>query len=236
MESGRRNTLVSNNDDEQTSGVSVVIPALNEEANVSHAVTSCVLGGASEVLVIDGGSVDGTASEARACGAQVVQSLKGRAAQCRTGLYHCSHECVVFLHADTALPPQFALHVQTALSQYRWGAFMLELQPKHGLHNLTLRLVEAGVWARCMLCHLPYGDQALFARRTELFDCGGVPQLPMMEDFELVCRLKQRSPPALLRQRARSSSRRWATLGVAKARFNAALRFLDHLLQSGQSL
>ena len=198
--------------------VSVVIPALNEEQHISHSVSSSIAGGASEVLVVDGYSDDRTEARALGCGARVLHSSRGRSAQCAHGLQHCSSEAVVFLHADTVLPRCFANAVSDALNDFRWGAFSLQLEPKQNLQHFSLRAVEAGVWARCHLFHLPYGDQALFALRNELLEIGGVPQQPLMEDFELVCRLKQRSPPALLNKRARSSSRLWQHLGVAKVR------------------
>lgn len=199
--------------------ISAVIPALNEENQIGRAVSSCYRGGVREVVVVDGGSDDGTREEAVRRGARVVCSSKGRDKQCQAGLDRATGSVVVFVHADTEVPRSLAKEIACQLSQGRvWGACRLKLEPKGAncFSRNALRLVELGVRVRCWLFAMPYGDQAIFATRRELESVGDIPQIGFMEDFELVRRLRWRSRPGLIPACAVTSSRRWMTLGIFK--------------------
>src|SRR5262249_53692031 len=161
--------------------ISVVIPALDEAGAIAEAVRSAAAGGA-EVLVVDGGSADGTPARA-----VVLHSAPGRARQLGVGAGEARGEVVVFLHADTVLPRGFELALERALADPRvvGGSFRLRFAER----TPGLRFIECGVRLRVALFGLPYGDQALFARRAVLERVGGIPQGPIMEDLDLVRRL-----------------------------------------------
>jgi rSAM/selenodomain-associated transferase 2 len=189
----------------------VVIPALDEAARIADAVASARAEGV-EILVVDGGSRDGTAERARAAGATVLASAPGRARQLGVGAKAARGEVVLLLHADTRLPPGWDAAVRGALEEPRvvGGAFRLRFDAA----GAGLRLVEWGTRLRVALLRLPYGDQALFVRRAVLEAIGGVPQVPIMEDLDLVRAMRRRGRLALLPLAVRSSPRRYRERGI----------------------
>jgi rSAM/selenodomain-associated transferase 2 len=207
--------------------LSVVIPALDEEAEIAAAVESARAPDV-EVLVVDGGSRDATASLARQAGARVLAAPRGRARQLALGFEASEGDAVLFLHADTRLPPGWADAVRSALSDARvaGGAFRLCFDER----GFALRVVEWGARLRAALFSLPYGDQALFARRCVVCDAGGIPQAPVMEDLDLVREIRRRGRLAKLALPARTSARRYRAHGI----WRTALRHL--LATAGWSL
>lgn len=196
--------------------IDVVVPALDEAEGITAALEACFAGaGAStlDVIVVDGGSRDATRESARAGGARVVDSAPGRARQLQTGLESTGGEIVVFLHADTCLPPSWADAMLRALGRpgCAGGAFDFAFA---GPVDGALALVERGARLRSRWLGLPYGDQALFAPRAVLDAIGGVPQSPWMEDLDLVARLRRCGRLALVPLAARTSSRRHRRDGV----------------------
>jgi len=200
--------------------LSVVIPALDEEPSIEAAVRS-VRDGADEVLVVDGGSTDGTAARAREAGARVIPSTAGRGLQLRRGADESRGEWILFLHADTRLDSGWADELRGLGPRSVGGAFRLAIESP----RVAYRVIEAGVRLRCRLFGLPYGDQALFARRAAYEACGGMPAIPLMEDVAFVRRLRSRGPLVFLRTRARTSPRRWERGGVVRTTAHN-LRFL----------
>jgi rSAM/selenodomain-associated transferase 2 len=200
--------------------LSVVIPALDEEAEIEAAVESARAPEV-EVLVVDGGSRDATASLARRAGARVLASPRGRARQLALGFDASEGDGVLFLHADTRLPPGWADAVRAALADARvaGGAFRLCFDER----GFALRVVEWGARLRAALFAMPYGDQALFARRSVLRDAGGIPQVPVMEDLDLVRAIRRRGRLALLPLPARTSGRRYRAQGVWRTAWRHAL-------------
>lgn len=186
--------------------IAVVIPALDEAERVADAVASARAPGV-DVWVVDGGSRDATRERARAAGARVLDAPRGRAAQLDAGTRASEGEVVVLLHADTRLPPGWAEAVRAALADPRvvGGAFRLRFDGA----GAALRVVEWGAWLRSRWLGLPYGDQALFARRAVLEAAGGVPQAPIMEDLDLVRALRRRGRLALLPLAVVTSARRY---------------------------
>jgi len=207
--------------------LAVVIPALDEEERVAAAVASArtstadasdpsdavPTGPASravpepDVVVVDGGSADATAERARAAGARVVASAPGRARQLERGAEAAAGDAVLFLHADSRLPPGWADAVRRALAdpEVAGGAFRLRFEER----GAGLRLVEWGAGLRARLLALPYGDQALFVRRRVLEAMGGVPQAPLMEDLDLVAEMRKRGRLAILPLPVTTSGRRY---------------------------
>jgi rSAM/selenodomain-associated transferase 2 len=185
--------------------LSVVIPALDEAERVAAAVASARAPGV-EVLVVDGGSSDDTAQRAAAEGARVLRSGRGRARQLDVGVRASSGDALLFLHADTRLPAGYADAVARAFGDSRvvGGAFRLRFDAR----SFALRWIERGARLRSAWLGMPYGDQALFVRREALAAVGGVPQVPILEDLDLVRALKRRGRLALLPLDAVTSARR----------------------------
>jgi rSAM/selenodomain-associated transferase 2 len=200
--------------------LSVVIPALDEADQITGAIDSA-RSARSEILVVDGGSRDGTCERAAAAGARVVGSAPGRAEQLDAGARLAKGDTILFLHADTRLPPGWDAQVEAALADPRvvGGAFRLRFEPR----TPGLRLVEWGTRIRVALLRLPYGDQALFVRRAVLEALGGVPQVPIMEDLDLVHALKRRGRLACLAAPATTSARRYQRAGVLRTVLRNAL-------------
>lgn len=192
--------------------VSVIIPALNEEKNIARAVASARNGGAFEVIVVNGHSSDRTAERARRAGALVISAPRGRSMQMNAGAALAVGQHLLFLHADTILSSGWAEEVARILADpcTAAGAFRFQVDQR----GAGLRFIELTVTARCALAKLPYGDQALFMPR-ELFNrVGGYPLQPIMEDVELVQRLKAHGKIRISRLPAITSARRWRAAGV----------------------
>ena len=196
------------------SSVSVVIPALDEAGRIGRCVGSALAGGAGEVIVVDGGSSDGTRQVAKAAGACVIEAPRGRAAQMNAGAARATGDVLVFLHADTRLPSGSAARVCGALSvdgsvggAFSWGT---DDTPFAGVFTLAGRM-------RLAVFRVPYGDQALFVTRRTFEDLGGYPPQPVMEDWELARRLMRLGSVRVLPERVLTSSRRWNRGGVVRA-------------------
>ncbi len=193
--------------------IAVVIPALDEAQNIADAVRSASALGA-EIVVVDGGSRDGTVERARAAGATVVESAPGRARQLQRGVEATSGDAVLFLHADTRLSSGWEAAVAAALADptVAGGAFRLRFDER----SLALRALEQLVRLRVALFSLPYGDQAIFMRRSLLAELGGVPDVTFMEDLDLVRALKTRGRLVGLPLPVTTSARRYRQAGTLR--------------------
>lgn len=200
--------------------IAVVIPALDEAPRIAAAVASARAPGV-ELVVVDGGSRDATRERAEAAGARVLAAPRGRAAQLEAGAKACDAPVLLFLHADSRLPEGFAEAVRGALADpaVAGGAFALRFEEA----GAALRAIEWGAWMRAVLAGLPYGDQALFLRREVLERMGGVPQVPLMEDLDLVEGLRRHGRLALLPEPVTTSARRYRGRGVLRTFLRNAL-------------
>ena len=177
---------------------------------------------AEEVLVVDGGSADATVARACSGGARVCVAAPGRARQLAAGVAATRAEALLFLHADSVLPAGFARAVRETLADesVSVGAFTLRFDAPRGC---ALALVEWGVRVRCALLRLPFGDQALFMRRAALAAVGGVPQVAVMEDVDLVRALRRRGRVVVRAEKVCTSARRYRARGVARTVLRNAL-------------
>jgi rSAM/selenodomain-associated transferase 2 len=186
--------------------IAVVIPAVDEAERIRDAVSSAQVPDA-QVWVVDGGSRDATLARAAAAGARTLAAPRGRARQLEYGWRASRGEVVLFLHADSRLPAGWAEAVRAALADpgVAGGAFRLRFDGA----GAALRWLERGAWLRARAFGLPYGDQALFARRAALEAAGGVPQAPIMEDLDLVRALRRQGRLVLLPLAVTTSPRRY---------------------------
>jgi rSAM/selenodomain-associated transferase 2 len=192
--------------------LSVVIPALNEEAAIHLAIASAQRAGSVEVIVADGGSGDRTVAIAQAQGAVVVSSPRGRARQMNAGAAVARGAILLFLHADTLLPDGYDAMVRETLARpgTAAGAFRLGIAGA----SRSFRLIETLVQWRSTVFQLPFGDQALFTTAEAFRVVGGVPEIPIMEDVELVRRLRKRGSIRIASAAVQTSARRWVECGV----------------------
>lgn len=188
--------------------LSIVVPVLDEGATLAtrlQALAPLRARGA-ELLVVDGGSTDGTLAIARAHADRVLQAPRGRAAQLNAGACAARGERLLFLHADTQLPPEADRLIGAALAAgHHWGRFDVRIEGRHPL----LPVVAALMNLRSRWSGIATGDQAVFVRRRAFESLGGFAPLPLMEDIDLSERLKRLGPPACLRERVTTSGRRW---------------------------
>lgn len=194
--------------------ISVIIPALNEAQQLAAAVQSALAGDNIEVIVADGGSTDGTGKTALHLGVRLIETAPGRARQMNAGAAVAAGEILLFLHADTRLPVGFARSVRQALARpgAAGGAFSLRIDAPGRL----IRWIEAGANRRSQRLGLPYGDQGIFLSADVFRALGGVPDLPIMEDFVLVRRLGRLGKVVVLDDRILTSGRRWQRRGALK--------------------
>jgi rSAM/selenodomain-associated transferase 2/rSAM/selenodomain-associated transferase 1 len=194
--------------------ISIIIPALNEAATIDRTLSNLEGVDNLEVIVVDGGSIDETAALAGSCEAKVIQSNPGKAIQMNTGAAAAAGEILVFLHADTLLPEGFRHQIVSALNQQgaAAGAFRLSIDsPAAGI-----RFIEFMANLRSRFLRLPYGDQALFMKKSLFDEIDGFPEMQIMEDFSLIRRLKRKGKIVIVPNAVATSARRWLHLGVFK--------------------
>jgi len=207
--------------------ISVIIPALNEGDNIRFCIEGVLNEGCDcEIIVADGGSKDKTAESAKSYpGVSFMQSRKGRGIQMNMGASVASGDILLFLHADTILETGWAAEILSVLedTSISGGAFTFSIQSPLWKY----RLVEAWVKLRCKLCSLPYGDQAIFVRKSAFDLIGGYRNIPLMEDVDFIGRLNKLGTIVILDKKAITSERRWSKEGLIKT---AAMNQLIMLL------
>ncbi len=194
--------------------LSIIIPAMNEAHSLvfylrllqryRHA--GC------EIIVVDGGSQDATPRVARQWADVVLNAPRGRAQQMNAGARVARGEVLLFLHADSQLPPHAERLIIQALHTHVWGRFNVRLSGSAKL----LRVVETLMNLRSCVTGIATGDQGIFVPRHLFQRLGGFAEQPLMEDIEFSRRLRRYGRPACLRQRLITSSRRWEQQGILR--------------------
>lgn len=192
--------------------ISIIIPVLNEAAIIQSTLLELQKNQGIEIIVVDGGSQDNTTNIVQQTGVKLISVVGGKAAQMNKGAYIAQSELLLFLHGDTHLPQNFIHLVNETLEQPKVvaGAFELAISGT----EKSLRWVELMVKIRSHLFRLPYGDQGIFIRKKLFEQIGGYRDLPIMEDFDLIQRLKREGTIAISSSRVVTSGRRWQKLGV----------------------
>jgi rSAM/selenodomain-associated transferase 2 len=196
--------------------LSIIIPALNEGKAITGALDALVelrwFG--VEIIVVDGGSTDATIQRARMRADYVIRAPRGRATQMNAGAAIATGDILLFLHADTRLPPESERLIFEGLarSPHEWGRFDVAIEGDHPM----LRIVAATMNLRSRVTGIATGDQAMFVKRDVFHAVGGFPEIPLMEDIALSKALKRRGRPLCIPDRVVTSGRRWETNGIAR--------------------
>ena len=196
-----------------TTQISIIIPVLNEADSLDQSLARLKehawVTNNCEVIICDGGSLDGSVEIALRHTCRIVHSAAGRAEQMNKGAAVAQGHHLLFLHADSVLPADLD---QQFPAQARWGFFRLHLDSKARVY----RMIENAVNIRSRLTRIAGGDQGLFFKR-ELFDeLGEFPNIPLMEDVAICKLARQKAPPAVIASSISSSPRRWQKNGVLK--------------------
>ena len=195
--------------------VSVIVPVLNEAEHIAE--TLMLLAPyrkqGHEVIVVDGGSNDGTVSIAELHADKVLQGEIGRAKQMNRGIEEARGDILLFLHADTRLPSDALEDIINAVENgHFWGRFNVRLSGKH----FMFRIIERMMNLRSCVTGIATGDQAIFVSRESVDIIGAYPQIPLMEDVLFSKRLRDLDWPACISQRVVTSSRRWEDRGIIR--------------------
>jgi rSAM/selenodomain-associated transferase 2 len=196
--------------------LSIIVPVLDEAPDIAAALAALAPFRArgAEVIVADGGSSDRTVELARPLSDQAIISPRGRAAQMNAGAAVAQGDVLLFLHADTKLPPHADAIVLDGLapSGWKWGRFDVQIEGS----NPLLRLVATTMNWRSQITGIATGDQAMFVTRDAFAAVGGFPDQPLMEDVALSKKLKRLGRPLCLAARVTTSGRRWERRGVLR--------------------
>lgn len=196
--------------------ISIIVPMLNERHVLPQRLTElkkhrrC----GCEVILVDGGSQDGSVELARESGFEVLSSPPGRARQMNAGARSARGDVLLFLHADTGLPAAAVMLIRRAFADESrtWGFFAIQIEGRSPL----LRVIAFLVSHRSRLSGIATGDQGIFVRRKIFERLNGFPEQPLMEDIEMSRRLKRSARPIYLPARVITSGRRWESRGIGR--------------------
>jgi rSAM/selenodomain-associated transferase 2 len=196
--------------------ISIIIPVFHEEEVINEAVDALhrrTLESRLEIIVVDGDPEEQTLKAIRDPRVVKARSERGRGKQMNAGAMLASGEVLLFLHADTELPPDGLSRIGTVMRDKgcMGGSFDLGI----GSDKLCFRLIERAASLRSRITRMPYGDQGIFLRRKFFLDLGGFRELPLMEDVDLMRRVRQSGGKIhIIGERVKTSARRWEKEGV----------------------
>lgn len=210
------------------SSIAVIVPVLNEAPRITALVAHLRSIGAHEIIIVDGGSADGTRDLVAAHpDVRLVDSVRGRGSQIAAGLAATTADVVVILHADTTLPADARAHISATLADpgVAGGAFRLRFDDS----RWPLRVYAWMTRFETLLT--TFGDQAMFARRAALIAAGGVPSWPLLEDIETRRRLRRVGRFVKLAAAVETSARRFQRVGVFRAQVRNCIVIAGYLLK-----
>jgi len=210
--------------------ISIVIPTLNEAENLAATLASTKSSVDLEIIVVDGGSNDGTTEVAKSFGVRLFTTAANRARQVNAGGLAARGEVLFFLHGDTRLPRGYEWYVMDIMGKPGAvaGAFTLGIDGS----EFGFRIIEMLANFRSRVFQMPYGDQGIFLKGEVFRALGGFPDMVLMEDFVLMKRLKKRGKVAILPVAVKTSARRWRKLGILKTTLINQVVLLGYFLGS----
>lgn len=198
--------------------ISVIVPVLDEARVIDSFLSQFdALAGDFELLVVDGGSTDGTCEltgtycQADPDGRRLLRAPRQRARQMNAGARQARGNILLFLHVDTLLPPEGLATIATTLGET--GAVGGRFKVRMSDRRWQYRFVEIGINWRDAVSGGFTGDQAIFVERDVFFRLGGFPEIPLCEDVEFVRRLKRAGGLVSLTPPVVTSSRRYLKWG-----------------------
>lgn len=205
-----------------SANISIIIPTLNESACIERCLLSTAAIPGAEIIISDGGSSDGTIVAALDAAAAlnrpiIVQGPRGRGAQLKAGALRASGDTLVFLHADTILPPNAG---QLITEFYHSSAQAATFRLRFTAHSPLLRL-----FALCARLDSPFtrfGDQTLVIRHDFYRALGGFADIPLLEDVEFFARIKRRARLMYLPGYVTTQARRFERRGALRQQFDNA--------------
>jgi rSAM/selenodomain-associated transferase 2 len=209
--------------------ISIIVPVVDEAEGISSAIAGTQAGpSVTERIVVDGGSSDGSAEKASSHGVRVIRSAPWRSRQMNAGARAAGGDVLLFLHADTLLPPGFEDHVREVLGRPDTvaGAFLLGIDGA----SPGLRLIERMANFRSIRMGMPYGDQAIFIRADRFHDAGGFPEIPIMEDFEFMRRLRREGRIGIAPVSVVTSARRYKEHGIWRTTWINQVMIIAYLM------
>ena len=194
--------------------ISVIIPTLNEEGNLTVALRQLADRPDVELIVVDGGSTDRTVEIAQKSTPYVFRTQAGRAQQMNLGARHATGDILLFLHADTFLLPGALDEIQRHIigDGAVGGAFDLHIDSRRRLCTFIARVTSR----RSRWLRLPYGDQGIFVWRQVFEALGGFPEMPIMEDISFMRRLRRAGRLTFISSGLVTSGRRWSVHGIVR--------------------
>jgi rSAM/selenodomain-associated transferase 2 len=199
--------------------VSIIIPVLEEAGNISEIIRHVRAldgGDIAEIIVVDGDPEGGTINAIRDEGVRTTVAETGRARQMNRGAGLATGDVLLFLHADTLLPANALALVRSIMNDIGLvgGAFDLGFDTRRRIFRIT----ETYVFLRTRLTNIPFGDQAIFVRRDLFEKIGGYHDIPIMEDVELMKRIRRRGDRIrIIPEKVRTSPRRYEQEGIVRA-------------------
>jgi rSAM/selenodomain-associated transferase 2 len=195
--------------------LSIVIPVLDEAEHLKECLARLapLRRRGAELIVVDGGSRDGTLAKAQGAADLAFAAPRGRGSQMNAGAARAAGDALLFLHADTVLPDDADTLIGAAIAGgASWGRFDVALAGRHPLLPVVAQMMNR----RSRLTGLATGDQAIFVTREAFARVGGFPDIPLMEDIAMSRALKRLSRPACISRRVTTSGRRWEKNGVVR--------------------
>ena len=196
--------------------ISIIIPVLNDADALKKLLPDLqndrLLG--HEVLIVDGGSVDGSVTYASALADRVLMTGTGRGRQMNLGAEQAQHSILLFLHADSKLPKNALANISKILEEpaRHWGRFDVILDA----NGIMYRVIASMMNLRSRITGVATGDQGIFVRRLSFHEAGSFDSIPIMEDIALSKALRKQSRPACLSAKIITSARRWQQQGTMK--------------------